>query len=217
MFTGIIQGRGKLLSRRSTKGGLAFEVEADFEISEPQEGESIAVSGACLTAYNIHGKRFMADVSPESLSRTTLGKLAANGMVNLERALRLSDRLGGHLVSGHIDCIGRVSGIKKQGEFTVWSFSVPEEQDRYIVEKGSIAIDGISLTVNSCSRGTFSVSIIPHTMDVTTLGTLRNGSVVNIEVDIIGKYIEKLLSAKPALAGSSSGINSAFLAESGYL
>jgi len=217
MFTGSIQGRGKLLSRRSTKGGLTFELEADFEISEPQEGESIAVNGACLTAYNIRGKRFMADVSPESLSRTTLGNLAANGMVNLERALRLSDRLGGHLVSGHIDCVGRVSGIKKQGEFTVWSFTVPEEQDRYIIEKGSITIDGISLTVNSCSRGNFSVSIIPHTMDVTTLGTLRNGSVVNIEVDIIGKYIEKLLSVKPAIAGSPSSINPAFLADNGYL
>jgi len=217
MFTGIIQGRGKLLSRRSTKGGLAFELEADFDISDPHEGESIAVNGACLTAYNIRGRRFMADVSPESLSRTTLGNLAANGMVNLERALRLSDRLGGHLVSGHIDCVGKVSGIKKQGEFTVWSFNVPEEQDRYIIEKGSITIDGVSLTVNSCSRGNFSVSIIPHTMEVTTLGRLRNGSVVNIEVDIIGKYIEKLLSAKPEKARGSSSISSAFLAENGYI
>ena len=161
----------------------------------------------------------MADVSPESLSRTTLGNLAANGMVNLERALRLSDRLGGHLVSGHIDCVGKVSGIKKQGDFTVWSFNVPEEQDRYIIEKGSITIDGVSLTVNSCSRGNFTVSIIPHTMEVTTLGRLRIGSVVNIEVDIIGKYIEKLLTPKRAgeQAVEGMGIDAGFLARNGFL
>lgn len=217
MFTGIVQGAGKLLSRKSAGGGMAFELEAGFQITDPQEGESIAVNGACLTAYNIRAKRFTVDVSPESLSRTTLGKLTVGGMVNLERALRLSDRLGGHLVSGHVDCVGTLNGIRQEGDFTILSFSVPSEQDRYIIEKGSITIDGISLTVNSCAKGSFSVSIIPHTMGVTTLGQLRSGSMVNIEVDIIGKYVEKLLLEKGRDLPVESRINSAFLAENGYL
>ena len=196
---------------------MAFELEAGFQITDPQEGESIAVNGACLTAYHIHSKRFTVDVSPESLSRTTLGKLAVGGVVNLERALRLSDRLGGHLVSGHVDCVGIVHGISKEGDFTILSFSVPGEQDRYIIEKGSITIDGVSLTVNSCAKGSFSVSIIPHSMGVTTLGLLRTGSPVNIEVDIIGKYVEKLLLEKGNKVPAESRINSAFLAENGFL
>ena len=216
MFTGIVQGTGTLLSRKSAGGGIAFDLAAGFEISDPEEGESIAVNGACLTAYNIHSKRFTVDVSPESLSRTTLGNLNVGGMVNLERALRLSDRLGGHLVSGHVDCVGKLSGIRQEGDFSILSFSVPIEQDRYIIEKGSITIDGISLTVNSCSKGSLTVSIIPHTMQVTTLGQLKSSSRVNIEVDIIGKYVEKLLSEKGYKGQAGSPINSAFLAEKGF-
>ena len=162
MFTGIIQGRGTLRNSRPSGGGLAFELEADFVLTDPEEGESIAVNGVCLTAYGIKGSRFTVDVSPESLSRTTLGSLKPGNVVNMERALRLSDRLGGHIVSGHVDCVGRLSGLKKDGNFTILSFVVPEEQDRYIIEKGSITIDGISLTVNSCSKGAFSVSIISN-------------------------------------------------------
>lgn len=216
MFTGIVQGKGKLLNRRPSGGGMAFDLEAHFTLSDPEEGESIAVNGACLTAYDITGNRFTVDVSPESLSRTTLGELKAGNAVNMERALRLSDRLGGHLVSGHIDCVGVTSGIRKEGNFTILTFTVPTEQDRYIIEKGSITIDGISLTVNSCSSASFSVSVIPHTMKVTTLGTLKNGSMVNIEVDIIGKYVEKLLSVESSESVKASGINPAFLAENGY-
>ena len=216
MFTGIIQGKGKLVNTRPSGGGLAFDLEAGFDMIDPEEGESIAVNGACLTAYNIKSRRFTVDVSPESLSRTTLGGLRAGDMVNLERALRLSDRLGGHIVSGHIDCVGRVVSIRKEGNFTIFSFLVPEEQDRYIIEKGSVTINGISLTVNDCERGRFSVSIIPHTLQVTTLGLLKNGGEVNIEVDIIGKYVEKLLSPQNGTAAESSGINPSFLAENGF-
>ena len=216
MFTGIIQGRGVVKSSRSLKGGLAFDVEAGFELEDPEEGESIAVNGVCLTAYNIKGRKFATDVSPESLKRTTLGRLRAGDSVNLERALRLADRLGGHIVSGHVDCIGNLIESGHDGGFSILNFSVPSELDRYIVEKGSITIDGISLTVNQCSRGTFSVSIIPHTMQATTLGALKKGGKVNIEVDIIGKYVEKLLGEKDNEDDGQTVIGRGYLAEKGF-
>jgi len=216
MFTGIIQGRGSVASIRSTGGGLTFEFEAGFKIENPVEGESVAVSGACLTAYNISASRFMADVSPESLSRTTLGNLGVGKTVNLERALLLSDRLGGHIVSGHVDCVGSLTALKREGDFTVLDFTVPPENDRYIIEKGSVTVDGISLTVNRCSKGHFSVSIIPHTMQLTTLGELKTGGKVNIEVDIIGKYVEKLLAEKKDDSDSGIVINQGYLAEKGF-
>ncbi len=217
MFTGIIQGLGEVVEKRPAGGGMVFCLEADFDLTEPQEGESIAINGTCLTARNIHGRRFLADVSPESLSCTNLGGLAVGSKVNLERALRLTDRLGGHIVSGHIDALARVEERKAVGDFTLFTFSLEPELAKYVIEKGSITIDGVSLTVNSCSGSRFSVSIIPHTLAVTTLGGLKPGSKVNIEVDIIGKYVEKLLSAKSPEEGKVSKINPAFLAEHGFL
>ncbi len=215
MFTGIIQGRGKVLGVRSVRGGRAFDFESGFAIDHPEEGESIAVNGACLTAYNISDRRFSADVSPESLARTTLGSLGVGSTVNLERALQLSDRLGGHIVSGHVDCVGTLVALKEEGDFIILDFSMPTENDRYIVEKGSITVDGISLTVNSCAKGHFSVSIIPHTWRVTTLAELKVGGKVNLEVDIIGKYVEKLLAENK---GDEKDviINRGYLAEKGF-
>lgn len=220
MFTGIIEGTGKLLAKRGTGGGLAFDLQAGFDLTDPEEGESIAVNGVCLTAYNIDGRKFTVDVSPESLSRTTLGELAVGGIVNMERALRLSDRLGGHIVSGHVDCVATVSGREARGDFTIFSFTFPKEFGRYVIEKGSITINGISLTVNSCTDDSFEVSIIPHTLKITGLGDLKRGRKVNIEVDIIGKYVEKMLQpgdTKDGQKTSNSGINPAFLAENGFL
>jgi len=218
MFTGIVGGTGILRGRRGAEGGMAFYLEAGFELADPEEGESIAVNGVCLTAYSIQGRRFTVDISPESLTRSTLGAIGVGSPVNMERALRLSDRLGGHLVSGHVDCVATVRERRSMGAFTLFSFSLPEQWDRYVIDKGSVTIDGVSLTVNSCSAGKFEVSIIPHTLQVTTLGLLKVGSRVNIEVDIIGKYVEKLLAVRaPASSGLEQGkINPAFLAEHGF-
>ncbi|RUM46371.1 MAG: riboflavin synthase, partial [Desulfocapsa sp.] len=170
MFTGIIEGTGKLLAKRGAGGGLAFDLQAGFELTDPEEGESIAVNGVCLTAYNIEGNKFTVDVSPESLSRTTLGDLTSGSIVNMERALRLSDRLGGHIVSGHVDCVATVSDRQQKGDFTLFSFDFPDAFGRYVIEKGSITINGVSLTVNSCTNSSFEVSIIPHTLKITSLG-----------------------------------------------
>lgn len=217
MFTGIIQGLGTLVDKRTAGGGMIFVLQADFDLTDPEEGESIAVNGACLTARDIRGNRFCVDVSPESLSRTGLGRLQVGSRVNLERALRLSDRLGGHLVSGHVDAQGRVEERRSTGDFTLFTFSLDPGLTRYIIEKGSIAIDGVSLTVNSCERGRFAVSIIPHTLQVTMLGRLKPGDLVNIEVDMIGKYVEKMLAEKPAGIPAAGRINPGFLAEHGFL
>jgi riboflavin synthase len=219
MFTGIVEGTGILRGKKGAGGGLAFDLEAGFDLADPEEGESIAINGVCLTAYAMESRRFMVDVSPETLTRTTLGDLGAGASVNMERALRLSDRLGGHIVSGHVDCVATVRERRNVGAFTLFSFSLPEQWSRYVIEKGSVTVDGVSLTVNSCMTGQFEVSIIPHTLQVTTLGRLKTGSRVNIEVDIIGKYVEKLLAVQPShVSGKAQGnINPAFLAEHGFV
>jgi len=218
MFTGIVAGKGTLRGKRGAGGGLAFDLEAGFDLADPQEGESIAINGVCLTAYDIKDRRFVVDVSPETLKRSTLGDLGVGAFVNMERALRLSDRLGGHIVSGHVDCVATVRERRAMGEFTLFSFSLPEQWDRYVIEKGSVTIDGVSLTVNGCGSGRFDVSIIPHTLGRTTLGLLKIGSRVNIELDIIGKYVEKLFVPGPSKdSGSKRGeIDSTFLAEHGF-
>lgn len=218
MFTGIILGKGRVVEKRPLGGGMLLGLEADFDLTDPEEGESIAVNGVCLTAKTIAGRRFTVDVSPESLTRTNIGKLATGSLVNLERALRLTDRLGGHMVSGHVDATVPVLERKPLGDYVLFSFAVPAGLGKYIIEKGSITIDGISLTVNSCDDRRFSVSIIPHSLKITTLGNVQAGDLVNIEVDLIGKYVEKMLSVQSEDAqDAKSGINPAFLAEHGYL
>ncbi|OGQ97045.1 MAG: riboflavin synthase subunit alpha [Deltaproteobacteria bacterium RIFOXYD12_FULL_57_12] len=218
MFTGIIQGKGRIIESRPAGGGMVFVLEADFDLVDPEEGESIAVNGVCLTAKAIAGRRFAVDVSPESLARTTLGRLAHGKTVNLERALRLSDRLGGHLVSGHVDGVASVLDVRPEGDFVRYTFGIPANLAKYIIEKGSIAVNGISLTVNSCDAQVFAVAIIPHTLKITTMGSLKKGASVNIEVDLIGKYVEKLLAVKhePGQVAESR-LNPAFLAAHGYI
>ncbi len=219
MFTGIVQGLGTVRSVRNMAQGCVIGVEPDFELEDYELGESIAVNGVCLTATTIDRTSFTADVSPETLSRTTLGGLQPGSRVNLERALRLSDRLGGHIVSGHIDCVGQVVERRELRDFTLFSFTIDSRYDRYLIEKGSVAIDGISLTVNSCGNGRFSVAIIPHTCSITTLGFRKVGHRVNIELDIIGKYVEKLLqgSGKDTDGTDRPVLDSALLARHGFL
>lgn len=217
MFTGIVQGLGTVVERHPSGGGAVLTVTPSFSLDEPQEGESIAVDGVCLTARKITRSSFCADVSPETLERSSLGRLRAGSKVNLERALRLADRLGGHLVSGHVDCMGKVLKREDLGSFTLFTFSMESRLGRYVVEKGSVAISGISLTVNTCTESSFSVSIIPHTLQETSLGLLALGDAVNIEVDIIGKYVEKLLTGQATNSSSGQTLDSAFLARHGFM
>lgn len=215
MFTGLIEDVGKVqkLERRGSSARLAIATAlpgAEFAI-----GDSVAVNGACLTVTTVAGTLLSFDVSPETLDRSGLGRLASGDQVNLERAMRLSDRLGGHIVTGHIDCVATVAERREDSGNILFSFGIPSEYLRYIIEKGSVAIDGISLTVNSVTSDGFSVNIIPHTAQMTTLRFKKPGDKVNIETDIIGKYVERLLAG----AGSSSktgGISLQKLMENGF-
>jgi riboflavin synthase len=193
MFTGMVEHIGKIVE--IGKKGKSFHLTIDslYDLEKSDIGASIAVDGVCLTVVKIEGKRFTVEVSPETLSRTTLGERKHGDGVNLERALRLSDRLGGHLVSGHIDGPGVVKEIKEVENALIFVLSTSPDIARYLVGKGSVAIEGISLTVNDVQGTDFSVSIIPQTAKVTTIGRKRIGDRVNIETDIIGKYVEKFL------------------------
>jgi riboflavin synthase len=201
VFTGLIEDIGRIQKIASRRSGLELFIGCSLPAAELQLGDSIAVDGACLTVTGIQAQGFAADVSPETLERTTLGKKRSGDRVNLERALRLGDRLGGHIVSGHIDAVAVLGAREKEGEFIRLVFGCPDQVLRYIIEKGSVAVDGISLTVNSVTARDFSVMIIPHTLEKTTLNDKKTGEPVNIENDIIGKYVEKLLGKQSAESG----------------
>ncbi len=219
MFTGIIEGLGTITAIQTTGKGSRLTVTSNFDIQQSRIGDSIAVNGACLTAVELGTRRFVADVSPETLSRTTFGKAVVGERVNLERALRLSDRLDGHLVSGHIDGMGTIDRKKSAGNAVIITIKVPESLSRYMIQKGSVAVDGISLTINQCSEGYFEVSIIPHTAKLTTIGFKTAGAPVNIETDMIGKYVEQFLSPHhhPKTPETTSGLDMQFLTKSGFI
>lgn len=213
MFTGLIEDTGRVAGfHRQGEAGVLV-VETTLPTAETAIGDSVAVNGACLTVTEKSSASLTFDVSPESISRTTIGSIRSGNRVNLERALRLGDRLGGHIVSGHIDCTGQLSRSEERSGNHQLHFTVPQEHARYLVEKGSVTIDGISLTVNSVTRDGFSVNIIPHTFAKTTLGQLKAGDRVNIETDIIGKYVERLT----APWRSEGGLSMKTLAENGFL
>ena len=197
MFTGIIQSTGRV-TRSETRGGdLRFALIApDLDTSDITLGDSIAVSGCCLTLVEREGDTLAFDVSKESLGLTTLGYLGVGDRVNLEKALRLSDRLGGHLVSGHVDGIGTITAIESDARSQRWRIAAPHELMRYIAAKGSVCMDGVSLTVNAVDGDEFEVNLVPYTVAHTTLGDRRVGDRVNIETDMLARYAERLLVAK---------------------
>lgn len=192
MFTGIIEELGKV---KNLRRGLtaSLEIEAPKVLKDLRIGDSVSVDGVCLTATDITRATFKADVSPETLSKTTLGDLRIGGAVNLERPLVVGERLGGHMVNGHVDGVGVIRGKKREGNSFLLKVEIPKELAQYIVPKGSIAVDGVSLTIVDVTDGAFTTAIIPHTAKVTTLGIKGPGAKVNIEIDILCKYVEKLV------------------------
>jgi riboflavin synthase len=216
MFTGLIEDLGTLRRFHKTGDSGRITVATAIPMHEIVMGESIAVNGVCLTVVDFGEGTFTADVSPESLARTNLGNLKTGSRVNLERALRLSDRLGGHIVSGHVDALGTVTERKQDQNAVRFTIEIPSAQMRYLVEKGSVTIDGISLTVNAVGENTFSVALIPHSLAQTTMQWCGVGTRVNIETDILGKYVERLL--RPAETAPQKGdISLDFLAKNGFL
>ena len=196
MFTGIIHAIGRIAAIDSIGADRRYRIEAGaLDLSDVANGDSIAVGGVCLTALDIGSRQFSADVSVETLRLTTLGDAVVGNHVNLEKALRLADRLGGHLVSGHVDATGKVIAISDEGRSQRWIFEVPKRIAKYIAQKGSICVDGVSLTVNEVDGARFGVNLIPHTQTATTFGERRIGDAVNIEVDLIARYAERLATA----------------------
>ena len=196
MFSGIIQAIGRIAAIESSGADRRYRIDARaLDLSDVANGDSIAVGGVCLTALDIRDGCFSADVSVETLNLTTLGSAVVGDQVNLEKALRLADRLGGHLVSGHVDAMGKVIAISDDARSQRWTFEVPVRIAKYIAQKGSVCIDGVSLTVNEVDGARFGVNLIPHTQTVTTFGERRVGDAVNIEVDLIARYAERLATA----------------------
>lgn len=189
MFTGIVQEIGRVLETDQA----VLKVRSSLLLSTLEQGDSVSVNGACLTVNNIGEDWFSVDTMPETIKRTNLGKLTAGSFVNLERALTLNTPLGGHIIQGHVDGIGGINSMVKDENSVIMEFSAPVRIIKYIVEKGFISVDGISLTVVDVTESTFSVSVVKYTLDNTTLGISEEGNPVNIEVDILAKYVEKLL------------------------
>lgn len=217
MFTGIIESFGIIKEMHPTGRGRRLTVEAEFDLDQTKIGDSISVSGACLTVAAINGRRFKADLSPETLEKTTFGNAKIGDRVNLERSLRFSDRLDGHLVSGHIDGLATIKEKKQAGNAIIVTFGVAEPLSRYMIKKGSVAVDGISLTINNCDQSSFEVSIIPHTAKLTTMGFKRIGDRVNVEADMIGKYVERFLTQRGGTENGKKIIDKQFLEKAGFL
>lgn len=218
LFTGIVEEIGTVRSIQNGHLSSRLTIDADVVLEDVHEGDSICVNGVCLTVTSYGKGVFTADVMGETLRRSSLGALIKGSHVNLERALSLTSRLGGHIVSGHIDATGTIVSVRKEATAHWFTIEASDKLLRYIVEKGSIAIDGISLTVASVDEKSFQVSIIPHTSQHTTLLEKKAGDIVNLECDLIGKYVEKLMQkTKEEPNQSSTGLTTGFLAQHGFL
>ena len=218
MFTGIIQAIGTLRDIQPKGGDLRLTLATGkLDMSDVALGDSIAVNGVCLTAVLFDQQSFSADVSRETLSLTSLGNLARGSKVNLEKALTLQTRLGGHLVSGHVDGLGEVINRHDDARSVRFRIRAPDHLAKYIAMKGSICIDGTSLTVNKVDGSTFELNIVPHTLQETIMADYRSGTRVNLEVDVIARYLERLLLGEQAAQPTATGITEAFLAEHGFL
>lgn len=213
MFTGLIEDTGRVIAFEHRGESGVVCIETALPIDEITLGDSVSVNGACLTVTSKERSSFTFDVSLETIDRTTFRTMRSGSIVNLERALCLGDRLGGHIVTGHIDCCARLAKAEIRSGHRILEFSLPADNARYVVEKGSVTIDGISLTVNKASSDCFTVNIIPHTLTRTTLAKLKTGDEVNIETDIIGKYVERLLQPWK----NSGGLSMKTLAENGFI
>jgi riboflavin synthase alpha subunit len=196
VFTGIVRELGHVVSAEDRGGGLALEIEAPETTPALSTGDSLAVDGVCLTAETVADGRVTLHAVPETLARTTLGRLRPGDMVNLEPALRAGDALGGHYVQGHVDAVGRIRSVEPEGEGLRVVVESPPEVLRYVVEKGSVAVDGVSLTVAALAGDAFAVALVPHTLEQTTFSALEPGRRVNLEVDVLAKYVERLLDPK---------------------
>ncbi|MCL1810235.1 MAG: riboflavin synthase [Clostridiales bacterium] len=215
MFTGIIEEIGTVQGVKKGVNFSALSISGYSIFGDLKIGDSVAVNGVCLTVSGLAGKTFTADVMHETLTRSATGSLKAGSRVNLERALPADGRFGGHIVSGHIDGTGTIVGVKPDGNAVLYKIMAPGHVMKYIVEKGSVAVDGISLTVTEAAQGWFGVSVIPHTLKATALAGKSSGDEVNLECDIIGKYVEKLMRCETA-ENQESGITMEFLAKFGY-
>jgi riboflavin synthase len=196
MFTGLVESLGRVVAVIPEPPGVRLVVEAGGIAADATLGESICTSGCCLSVVRIDGPRLEFQLGPETLSRTSLGGLAAGGSVNLERSLRLNDRLGGHLVTGHVDGLGRLASRRQEGDWVTCRFSAPPPLLAQMASKGSVAIDGVSLTVVDVDASTFSVALIPHTLACTTLGSLAPGDPVNLETDLVFKYVDRWMQSR---------------------
>ncbi len=218
MFTGIVEEMGSVKNIVYGSSSIKLSIECTTVIEGTVKGDSIAVNGICLTVTELGENWFTADVMPETMRKTGLEKLKPGGKVNLERALRLTDRLGGHIVSGHIDGTGSITGLKKEDNAVLITITAPEQIMKYIVQKGSVALDGTSLTIAELTSNTFTVSLIPLTRGFTILGTKSIGDRVNIECDIIGKYVEKMLKGETLESEpSKKDLSAEFLREHGFM
>lgn len=218
MFTGIIEAVGTVSSLQSRGGDMRVTIRSGkLELGDVKLGDSIAVNGICLTAVALPGDGFVADVSGETLQRSAFVDLKPGSRVNLEKALTPTTRLGGHLVSGHVDGVGELLSLQQDGRSVRMRIQAPAELARYIAEKGSITIDGVSLTVNRVDGAQFDLNIVPHTVQETTLVDFKVGRRINLEVDLIARYLERLLLGEQAAQGKGEGISMAFLAEHGFM